>query len=95
MYVVIDGELVASLERDGRRVELSRMKRGDVVGEIALFGRARSADVHVVEPARLLRLGGEDLERLSARYPRIGAVVYRNLNRIVADRLLDTMEALR
>ena len=95
MYVVVDGELVASLEREGRRVELSRMKRGDVVGEIALFGRARSADVDVVEPARRLRFGAEDLERLAARYPRIAAVVHRNLNRIVAERLLGTVQALR
>lgn len=95
LYVVIDGELVASLEREGRRKELSRMKRGDVVGEIALFGQPRSADVDVVETARLLRLGAADLERLASRYPRIAARVYRNLNRIVAERLMGTMQALR
>lgn len=95
MYVVIDGELVASLERDGRRVELSRMRRGDVVGEIALFGKARSADVEVVERARLLRLDEQSLARLAERRPRIAARVYRNLTGIVAERLFGTMHALR
>lgn len=95
MYVVIDGELLASLDREGRRVELSRMRRGDVVGEIALFGKTRSADVDVVERARLLRLGEEDLARLVERQPRIASKVYRNLSRIVAERIQGTMQALR
>lgn len=32
MFVVIDGELVASTSRGGARVEFSHMRRGDVVG---------------------------------------------------------------
>jgi hydrophobe/amphiphile efflux-3 (HAE3) family protein len=95
MYVVIDGELVASLQREGRRVELSRMERGATVGEVALFGKTRSADVDVVQPARLLKLGNADLERVARRYPRVAAKLYRNLNQIVVERLFNTRDALR
>jgi predicted RND superfamily exporter protein len=99
MYVVIDGELVASLERHGaagpERVEYSRMRRGDTVGEIALFSKARTADVDVVADARLLRFGDRDLARLSRRYPRIAAVVYRNLSHVLARRVVTTTQALR
>ena len=95
MFVVIDGELAASLERGGQSVQLSSMKRGDVVGEIALFSEGRSADVDVVQEARLLRFGEADLERLGRRYPRIAAKVYRNLNRILAQRVQSTTRALR
>jgi hypothetical protein len=95
MFVVIDGELAASLARGSERVAFSNMKRGDVVGEIALFSDARTADVDVVRDARLLRFGDADLVRLGRRYPRIAAVVYRNLNRILAQRVQSTARALR
>jgi predicted RND superfamily exporter protein len=95
MYVVVDGELAASLLRGSERVELSRMRRGDVVGEIALFSATRSADVEVTQDARLLRFGERDLERLGRRYPRIAAKVYRNLNRVLAQRVVTTTRALR
>ncbi len=94
MYVVIDGELAASLHHDGRRHELSRSTRGDVVGEIALFTETRSADVDVVRDARLLRFGQADLERLGKRYPRIAVRVYGNLNRVLAARVLNTQRVL-
>ena len=95
MFVVIDGELSASTERDGRRVEFSRMHRGDAVGEVALFSEARTANVDVTRDARLLRFGDVDLERLGRRYPRVAAKVYRNLNRILARRVVTTAQALR
>lgn len=95
MYVVIDGELVASLERGAARAEFTRHRRGDTVGEVALFGGKRTADVEVVEDARLLRLDQEKLTRLSRRYPRIAAVLLGNLNRILAERVEHTVEALR
>lgn len=95
MYVVVDGELVASLQRDGRRVELSRMRRGDTVGEVALFHGARTADVDVETDARLLRFDSSDLDRLTRRYPRIAARVFHNLNRIIARRIANTSQAVR
>lgn len=95
MFVVIDGELAASTARGDRRVEFSRMGRGDVVGEVALFSATRTADVHVTKDARLLRFGDADLERLGRRYPRIAAQVNRNLNRVLAQRVVTTARALR
>jgi predicted RND superfamily exporter protein len=95
MFIVIDGELMASLERDGQRVEFNRMHRGDVVGEVALFAQGRSADVDVTGDARLLRFGQADLTRLRQRYPAIAAVVYANLSRILAARITNTIKTLR
>jgi len=95
LYVVIDGQLAASTTRDGERVEYARMGRGDVVGEVAAFAGGRSADVDVMRDARLLRFDEDDLERLVRRYPRIAARVHRNLNRVLAARVLSTSRALR
>lgn len=85
-FVVIDGELSAWVAREGKEIELSRMTRGVTFGEAGLFGQRRSASVRVLTPARLLRFTTEDLDLLSRRYPRIAAIVYRNLNRVQAER---------
>lgn len=89
MFVIIEGTLVASLTRDGARTVLSRMGRGDVMGEVALFSRRRSADVDAETPARLLAFGESDLERVRRRHPRIAATVLYNLNKIQARRLVE------
>ena len=39
--------------------------------------------------------GDADLERLGRRWPRIAAQVNRNLNRVLASRVVSTAQALR
>jgi CRP-like cAMP-binding protein len=55
----------------------------------------RSADVDVTSDARLLRFDEGDLERIARRYPRIAAHVNRNLNHVLARRVMNTAQALR
>ncbi len=87
IYVVVDGTLQAWVERGEDRKALSSMMRGAVMGEAGYFGQRRTANVDAVTAVRLLRFDSQDLERLRQRYPRIAAVIYRNLNRIQAERL--------
>jgi uncharacterized protein len=95
MYVIVDGELTAWVDRDGERRELSTMGRGAVLGEAGFFGQRRTANVDALATARLLRFGSEELERLRKRYPTIAATVFRNLNRIQAERLARTTAMLQ
>lgn len=85
-FVVIDGELLAWVDRDGHEIELSRMTRGTTFGEAGLFGKRRGASVRVLEDARLLRFTTSDLDLVRRRYPRIAATIYHNLNRVQAER---------
>ncbi|MBW2314465.1 MAG: MMPL family transporter [Deltaproteobacteria bacterium] len=94
MFLIIDGVLVASLDRDGDRTILSRMERGQVVGEVALFYRKRSANVDAETDVRLLRFGEEDIARVQRRYPRIAATVLYNLNRVQAQRLVENTQRM-
>jgi uncharacterized protein len=95
MYVIIDGELDIWIDRNGKRDHLARLRRGDVVGEVALFTSQRSADVEVGSDARLMRLDRKSLDRLRARFPRIAAVVLDNLAKILATRVTSTTDRLR
>jgi len=87
IYVVVDGTVEATVERDDEKRVLSTMSRGAVMGEAGYFGQRRTASVDTVTDVRLLRFNSQDLERLRERYPAIAATVFRNLNRIQAERI--------
>lgn len=87
IYVVLDGQLEVWIERHGEHKHLAALGRGAVLGEAGYFGQRRTANVQAKTDVRLLRFDSEDLERLRIRYPRVAALILRNLNRIQAERL--------
>jgi predicted exporter len=95
MFLVIDGVLEARLETPTGWELLRRMGRGELVGEVGFYTRKHSAEVVVVERARLLRLTEKTFDRLNRRSPGVAAILYRNLSRIMAGRLADTTERVR
>ncbi len=95
MWVIIDGKLRVSIPGERGEIELGSYTRGDVIGEVGLFGQKRSADVDVVEDARLLRLTRKNLARLGRRYPRIATQVLSNLSEVLAERLVKTTSRLQ
>jgi uncharacterized protein len=95
MFLVIDGALEASIETAAGREVINRFERGDVVGEVGFYTRKHSAELEVVERARLLRLTQRGLARLERRAPRISAVLYRNLARVLAARVAETTARVR
>ncbi|WP_420466120.1 MMPL family transporter [Panacagrimonas sp.] len=95
MYVVVDGTLEVWIDRNGERKVLATMSRGAVVGEAGYFGQRRTANVSCVTAVRVLRFDATDLERLRRRYPWIAATVFRNLNRVQAERLARATAMLR
>lgn len=86
VYVVVDGTLQVSSTKQGQRTDIATLTRGATIGEVGLFGLARTADVDAKTATRLLRFTPKDLDVIQRRYPRIAARVYRNLNRIQAER---------
>lgn len=90
MYVIVDGSLQVWIERPEEHKVLATLGRGAVMGEAGFFGQRRTANVSAVKRARLLRFDANDLERLRRRYPWIAATVFRNLNRVQAERLART-----
>ncbi|MES2682380.1 MAG: efflux RND transporter permease subunit [Pseudomonadota bacterium] len=87
MYVIVDGQVEAWVLRHEERKSLSTMSRGAVMGEAGYFGQRRTANIDALSAVRLLRFDSQDLERLRLRHPRIAATIFRNLNRIQAERI--------
>lgn len=94
LFVVIEGELVAHVPREDGDREIRHFRQGDLIGAASLFQGRHFANVEALEPVRVLRLGEACLGRIQARYPRIGAQLYRNLTAIMAARFADIVERL-
>jgi hypothetical protein len=95
MYTVINGKLQASIEGEAGNINLDSHGRGDTFGEAGLFFATRTANVDVVEDARLILITRENLETLRRRYPRIAARVFSNINEILSERLVHATDRLK
>jgi CRP-like cAMP-binding protein len=91
MYIIIDGEARVTKKGRNHDVELARLGPTDSFGEMALVdNETRSASVQALSPCILVRL---DDKAINAR-PEIGLKVYRNISRVLANRLRTADEAL-
>ncbi len=95
MYVVISGTLRVWVQRADGPVDLATMERGSVLGEVGYFMHKRTANVDALTDVRLLAFNEQSLERLRRWRPWIAAVVYRNLNRVQAERMARTTGRMR
>ncbi|MGR8948127.1 MAG: efflux RND transporter permease subunit, partial [Gammaproteobacteria bacterium] len=87
--IVVEGVVVAQVERDeGNRV-LRAIHPGELFGEVALFTGTRTANIDAMTEVRVLRLNRESLERIQSRYPKIAAQIFWNLTGTVSERLAD------
>lgn len=86
LYLVIDGELRATIDRPDGVEEVAVHRRGAVLGAVGLFHERRTANVDARTDARLLRLTQDSIDHLGRRYPRIAAVLFRNLIEALASR---------
>jgi len=91
MYVIIDGEARVSKQgRDGD-VELARLGPADSFGEMALADQeVRSATVRAIEACILVRLSDKSIDA----QPEVGLKVYRNICRVMSERLRQADELL-
>lgn len=94
VYLIIDGSIEVTLELIGNESEaaVASLGRGETVGEFALVGNARrSASAVVSSPnAKILAAQASVLTKFfNEESPRSGYIVFRNLSRILVDRLVN------
>ena len=88
MYVLIEGRAEAKIHVGVESKSLRTMKRGDVIGEMALIRHnVRTADVVAVDDVESIVVNERFLSRMQKRYPRIGARIFLNIAKILSDRL--------
>lgn len=95
MFILVEGEVRVWVRADdGCELEITQLGRGATLGETGLFAAERTANVTAVTRTRLLAVDSDTLERVRGRYPRIAALIFRNLNRIQATNLARSTQQL-
>ena len=73
LFFVKSGELRVVTSKDGTELELARVGKHHLIGEISFLTRApRTASVVASEQAEVLRLTGDRLRRIVEEHPRLG-----------------------
>lgn len=93
LYLVLEGEMVASLEDGGKTLELGRVKPGDWLGEVAVLSgeMLASSTITTVTPCRTLKMLQQDFERLVLHDEDISHVLVGQLVELLAARLHESM----
>lgn len=91
MYIIIDGEAVVTKKGRSGDAELATLGPTDSFGEMALADReSRSATVTAKSECTLIRLS----EKAIDTQPSIGLKVFRNICRVLSERLRNADEQL-
>jgi SulP family sulfate permease len=95
VFVLESGRLrVELMTPEGTRMRISTVRRGVVVGEVALYtGVPRTADVVAETPSVVLRLSRASIERMEEEDPEAAATLHRWLATMLAERLTDAQRA--
>ena len=88
MYLVLEGEVHASITVEGKESILSTLYSGDFFGEISLLDQGpRSADVMANEQCVLLRITTANFERMKQEAPDVALPFLYNVSRSVVTRM--------
>jgi len=88
LYLVESGEFVVTDERPGRKVFLSSIRPGGLIGEMAFLDESpRSATVTVKEDAVIWRMTKEDFLRVLLEDPSLGARLLMAVGSLLVERL--------
>jgi CRP-like cAMP-binding protein len=91
-FVILEG--VFEVFQGTRRIAIRT--KGDLIGEIAFFTQAgqRTASVRALTNGRVLVLQHEFLKEFNLSDPEAGYQIMMNMNRVMAERLAEMMQAL-
>lgn len=92
LYLVLEGDMITSLEEGGKVLEIGHIKPGDWLGEVAILSgeMLASSTVTTVSPCRALRIHAQDFERLVIHDEDIGHVLLGQLVDLLAQRLRES-----
>ncbi|MBK9139998.1 MAG: cyclic nucleotide-binding domain-containing protein [Verrucomicrobia bacterium] len=90
MYSILDGQMRASIEIEGKETNLFVMQPGETFGEIALLAETpRASDVFAGEDSTLVRMSAAAFRALTKEAPALAAPLLLSIGRMVSVRALE------
>ncbi len=89
-FVIVDGAVDLSQERDGRRVPVRRVGPGIILGELALIADSnRMTDATTAADTALIRLGRKQFRKILEEFPDLAVLLHdriaEELQRMIAE----------
>ncbi|CAG0954489.1 MAG: Crp/Fnr family transcriptional regulator [Rhizobiaceae bacterium] len=89
-FVIVDGAVDLSQERDGRRVPVRRVGPGTILGELALIADSnRMTDATTAADTALIRLGRKQFRKILEEFPDLAVLLHdriaEELQRMIAE----------
>lgn len=93
LYLVLEGEMTASVEDGSQTLNLGRIKPGDWLGEVAVLSGEMfaSSTVTTDTPCRALKIHARDFERLVLQDEEIAHVLLSQLLDLLAERMRESI----
>jgi len=90
MYCILEGEVRAALQIEGRETTLFTLGAGESFGETALLAKSeRAADIHANSDCVLLKLPDRAFERITREAPALATPFLLAISRTITNRSLD------
>lgn len=95
MFLVVEGQVRIFIEFHGIEIDLAKLGKGDVFGELAaVTASPRTANASVARKSTLFEFDEDVLTTLNTNFPKLATQLYFNLLQIVAQRLAETNRKL-
>jgi len=95
MFLIVEGAVRVFIEFHGIEIDLAKLGKGDVLGEMAAITHSpRTANAVIDKKSQIFCFDNDALEQLNQALPSVATQLYFNLLRIMAGRLADTNRRL-
>ncbi len=97
MFLLLEGRAKVMIRgTKGQKASVASISPGEVFGEMAMVNPGpRTADIIAAENLKFLEINWKGMTRVQLVYPRIAVHLYRNLSRILGNRLKETTSQLK
>ncbi|MDD5455895.1 MAG: cyclic nucleotide-binding domain-containing protein [Candidatus Margulisbacteria bacterium] len=97
LYLIVSGTVVAKISTQKEdSANINVMGKGQIFGELSLLTDVkRSATIEATSVVEIFCLSREKLENVAAHNNHVGLIIYKNIAKILADRIRNTNKLLK
>ncbi|MCD6578503.1 cyclic nucleotide-binding domain-containing protein [bacterium] len=96
LFIIETGEVSVTLEVNGEKIELTRLKKDDFFGEMSfLDGKMHSADICAVTAAKFHIVRKFTFDRFAKEHPEIAKKLYENIIKTLLVRLRNSNDIIK
>lgn len=90
-FYILEGEVKVYSEKLGEEIFITKLSKGDFVGEIAFFLKGlRTANVKAETDLKLIKIDEKSFNTIEATYPKVAIKIYKALIENLSDKLAKT-----